>query len=68
MIYPIIPKPVKMAHLMLGYAHHFQHLLKYLRSHIRMILKVTEQKAQLIIELSDVSINPVCLNGLKCKC
>ena len=31
-----------------------------------MNLVVIEQKAQLTIELSDISIGPVCLNGLKC--
>ena len=72
MIYSVILNLVKTAHLTLGYAHHFRHLLRYSRSHIRMNLLVTEQKAQLIIELSDIStgmfkwIEMVMLDCLSC--
>ena len=72
MIYSVILNHVKTAHLTLGYAHHFRYLLRYSRSHIRMSLLVTEQRAQLIIELSDIStgmfkwIEMVMLDCLSC--
>ena len=67
MVYSVILNLVKKAHLTLGYVQHLHYLLRYLKSHIRKNLVVTEQKAQLTIELIDISIGPICLNGLKCN-
>ena len=53
MIYSVILNLVKTAFLTLEYVHHFHYLFKYSRLRIRMNLVVTEQKPQLIIELSD---------------
>ena len=63
MIYSVTLNLVKTA-LLVGYVHHFHNLLKYSRSRTRMNLVVKEPKAQLTIELSDIFIGPVCLNGL----
>ena len=58
MIHYVFPNLVKTVHLMLGYVHLFHYLLRYWRSYI-------EQKAQLIIELSDLSIGPGIFNWIE---
>ena len=65
MIYSVFLNLLKTDLLTLGYVHRRHYLSKYSRSHIRINLVATEPKAQLTIELSDISNGPVCLNGLK---